>query len=193
MITRIHGHTVDMSLLNGLPILDAGCRYFEFAEYFAKRGHRVIALDPAPDIPDYSGKAEFIRSALNINSGYVDFSTWDGPEANRITEVPDPRSISILATSLKDLMAEKDVKHWDVVKLDIEGGEYDILMNWPGPIANQITVEFHEHLNVNPMGAAYYSKMLNHLEQWYRPAQHVSVPCDCGTGFNYWDSLFVLK
>lgn len=191
---RIADHTFQPELLRGLPVLDAGCRYFKFSEYFARRGHRVIALDAARDVVCNSAGVEYFNLALDASSGSRPFSTWYGPESNTLTIQPDARTVQVSTRSVSDLMTELAIKHWDVVKLDIEGGEYEILLNWPGPVATQITVEFHEHRNFNLRGKDYYSELLTYLGKWYRPLQHEAVPCaPSKIGLNYWDSLFVLK
>ena len=91
-----------------------------------------------------------------------------------------------------------DINFWDIVKLDCEGAEYEILLDWPGVISRQITVEFHEHTGANSGGEATYKKIIEHLSQWYDVIQHVKGPMYQNgrlmcKAINYWDSLFVLK
>jgi hypothetical protein len=91
-------------------------------------------------------------------------------------------------------MSRFGVSFWEVVKLDCEGAEYEILRNWPGPIARQITIEFHDFLGGAPPGVASagHAEILAHLGQWYDVAQH-EWTTQHGAGWNYWDSLFVLR
>jgi hypothetical protein len=84
-----------------------------------------------------------------------------------------------------------------VVKLDCEGEEFSILENWPGPIATQISVEFHDFTGPRRalVDEGYYeNKLWPHLCQWYKVVKHDWVdlrgePAYCG----HWDSLLVLK
>jgi len=85
------------------------------------------------------------------------------------------------------------VAHWDVIKLDCEGSEYDVLLEWPGPVAEQITVEFHEHTGANARGGSVYDDILGHLSRWYEVIQHELSVRYCLPTPNYYDSLFVLK
>ena len=192
MIEKIDTHSVFVPALKGLPVLDAGCRGFKFAQHFAQKGHRVIAMDPALDVKDPPPGVILLKSALAATSGPVWFSTWKGLEADGIVEPSGSPSMQIAGVTILDVMRGWEVPRWDVVKMDIEGAEYKILMNWPGPIANQITVEFHEHVpGANPQGWDFYGPMLAHLGQWYRVVQHEKLPYVGGE--NYYDSVFVLK
>ncbi len=99
----------------------------------------------------------------------------------------------IIGLSVLEIGKLFDVDVWDVVKLDCEGAEYGVLLDWPGPIANQITVEFHEHTGANEKGIEMYQRILRHLKQWYRVIQHETSQEHGIKTPNYWDSLFVLK
>jgi hypothetical protein len=91
-------------------------------------------------------------------------------------------------------MKTHGVDVFEVVKMDCEGAEYDILLNWPGPIARQITVEFHDFLGLRPF-PDYHDALVRHLGQWYKIIKHEEFPHPLAQGhpINYWDSLFVLR
>lgn len=63
-------------------------------------------------------------------------------------------------------------------------------VNWPGPIARQISVSFHEH--AHPIGEARIKQIVAHLSKWYDPIRHIKDARYCA-GENYWDSVFVLR
>ena len=65
--------------------------------------------------------------------------------------------------SILEIGSKFGASHWDVVKLDCEGAEYDVLLDWPGPIAEQITVEFHEHTGANVKGPDVYREILEQV------------------------------
>lgn len=193
MIEIIDNHSVRTDLLSGKPILDAGCRGFRFAKWFAERHYRVIALDPLEHLNHVPRSARWIHPIEYLDYALVDHTrgraamviTAD-PEACYIDErgVFTVPSINIESISLK---AQGD---WDVVKLNIEGSEYGVLANWPGPIARQISVSFHEH-TPQGQGEEIIAQIVEHLSQWYTPLRHEKDARYCA-GENYWDSLFVL-
>jgi hypothetical protein len=88
------------------------------------------------------------------------------------------------------LSARFQVKQWALVKLNCEGAEYDILKTWPGPIASQIVVSFHEHIGAHV--GHNMDEIIAHLGQWYRTVQHVRDQRYCA-GWNFWDSVFTLR
>lgn len=179
--------------VNG-PVLDVGCRSFAFSKEMARRGHTVTALDPDPTVEDpHVASIEFRRWALVGNPALT------APESRRFRMDPDPQArrlshdgeVEVSAVNLMFLAGYCWVGHWGLVKLDCEGAEYDILLNWPGPIADQITVEFHEH--VAPKAPEVYDAIIKHLGQWYDVVQHEKSLRHCLGTPNYWDSLFCLR
>lgn len=88
-------------------------------------------------------------------------------------------------------MQECKINTWDLVKLNIEGAEYDILSQWPGPIAKQIVVSFHEHTSEG-RGGSEVGRIMEHLGKWYQVIQHVNEP-RYGCASNWWDTVLVQK
>lgn len=176
------------------PVLDVGCRSFGFSKEMARRGHLVTALDPDPTVQDpILPFITFRQWAL------VGIPALTAPQARRFRMDPDPQArrlshegeVEVSAVNLTFLMGCFGVAHWGLVKLDCEGAEYEILLRWPGPIADQITVEFHEH--VAPKAPEVYDAILKHLGQWYDVIQHEKSLRHCLGTPNYWDSLFCLR
>lgn len=191
-IQIIDNHSVAVDLLKGGPVLDAGCRGLRFAKWFTERGHKVIGLDPAPEvIPESYGLLRVYSLALvdqPLSGKKVNLVLTDDLEARFIgggTGVP------VNSISIGNLSMESDVSHWDVIKLNIEGSEYDILDNWPGPIANQIVFSFHEHTD-RKRGREECDRIINKLRQWYDIYNQVWEPRYC-TYANYWDVLAIKK
>jgi hypothetical protein len=79
--------------------------------------------------------------------------------------------------------------NWDVIKLNIEGSEYDVLDTWPGPIARQIVVSFHEH-TPRARGRAECDRLIAKMGQWYKAFNVVWEKRYCCSE-NYWDVLFI--
>lgn len=196
-------HTIDASLLTPKGwVLDAGCRDFTFSRELARRGCRVVALDADPTVqdPNIDG-VHFRNRAIAAVAGTFNFCMHENPEARFLVKpgesVPGRETVEVHAVTIRDLTdntyclnCRRGIVVWDVVKLDVEGAEYGILRTWPGPIARQISVEFHEHCQPQPQSV--YDEIFAHLGQWYEVVQHEKTARHC-THPNYWDSLFVLK
>lgn len=187
-------HTVDANLLtSGGYVLDAGCRDFTFARGLAERGCRVVAVDADPTVEDPSvAGIAFANVAIAAQAGSVSFRMAHNPEARGFAHLVggDGPVTTVRAVTIEDLMARYDVKLWDAVKLDVEGAEYDLLRAWPGPVAKQISIEFHEHCGARPQ--AVYDQIFKHLGQWYDLVQHEKTARHC-THPNFWDTVLVLK
>lgn len=189
-------HTVDVALIEpGGCVLDAGCRDFSFARNMAERGCRVLALDADPTVEDqHVERVTFANIALDIEPGEREFVMSRDPQARHLrpphAEAESVPIITVSATTIGDFMSLFKIELWECVKLDIEGAEYGILLRWPGPIAKQISVEFHDH--VFRQSPDVYDQILTHLGQWYEVVRHERDERH-SAGFNYWDSLFVLR
>ena len=191
-IQVIDNHSVAVDLLKGGPVLDAGCRGLRLASWFAERGHRVIALDPAPEI-----SAE-VRGLISVYNVALVPQAQAGSRVNLVlTDDLEARYIGggvgvpVQTTSIASLSHECGVSQWDVVKLNIEGSEYDILETWPGPIANQIVFSFHEHTD-RKRGREECDRIIDRLRQWYDIHNQVWEERYC-TYANYWDVLAVKR
>jgi len=216
------GHTIDVDLLPDSPIvLDAGCRGFAFSKdiLILRPKARVIALDPDSriDNPQVPGieywkvglvahqkrVSSYVSTTKSSGDGGANFLIEPGSGIDGVITRPDcgwefsDYEMETVATgNIQAIMRIADVSHWDVVKLDIEGQEFPVLENWPGPIATQISVEFHDF--TGPMrhrvDAGYYTTLMDHLGQWYRFARHEWMDLDGDpVHFGHWDSVLVLK
>lgn len=84
------------------------------------------------------GTTQFYKPS---NPGFISHSTQ--PHSG-----VDDQSIDVEVRCLRTLMQERGHEHIDVLKLDIEGAEYDVLTQLceQGLDCRQILVEFHHHL-----------------------------------------------
>ena len=192
-LVTVGEHTIDANLLtpNGY-VLDAGARDFIFARGLAERGCRVVAIDADPTVenPRIVGVA-FANVALDDAPRKRTFVMDQDPQARRLDTRGNGPLVDVHTVTVEDIMARYEVKHWDVVKLDIEGAEMAVLAAWPGPIATQISVEFHEHCAPKPQ--SYYDSIFARLEsQGYEIVQHVKEARMCCSA-NWWDTLICLK
>jgi hypothetical protein len=183
-IEVIDNHSVAVNLLTGGQVLDAGARGFEFSKWFAMRGHRVYAQDPSPDISD-----PCIENMVFVNSALVAFKNRFNV---RLDKTGDPGAwfvsesgFPVPCQTTPDLARHQ----WDVIKLNIEGSEYDILDEWPGPIARQVVVSFHEH-TPRARGRADCDRLIAKMSEWYKAFNVVWEKRYC-CAENYWDLLFI--
>lgn len=185
-------HTIDTSLLEGGFVLDAGCRDFTFAREIRARGGVVVALDADPTVEDPHVHGIIFRNvALSATPGSRIFVMTADPQARHLQGLysePVGERVLVTAITVDDLAAKYGT--FDAVKLDIEGSEYGVLRAWPGPIAKQISIEFHEHVSPRPQQV--YDEIFRRLGSWYDVVQHEKTARHCCAP-NYWDTLLVLK
>lgn len=212
MIKNIHEHSVDISLLQeGGWVIDFGCGVdFNFSKAMIDLGMKVISVDPNPNIkvvPDIPNLF-FERAALTINESidYLTFDIYNDTDAfssiktnNDVYFVNKIGSATVSAITINKIMSKYGISQFDVIKLDIEGGEYDFLMTIDYAISKQISTEFHDFRGMNPMfpdNEKYHTELKNNLSQYYNPIkydkeQHRGIPGP--QGVNYWDTLLIIK
>lgn len=200
-------HSIDLSLLPMRPVvLDVGCRGFEFDVELLKLAPfaRIIALDPDPTIEDPKiAGITFIRKAVTERD--VEGVVWQGPgEAaficgNRgepgygVGVLRPEESAQVLNTTIEKLMAEHGIGHWDLVKLDCEGSEFGILENWPGPIATQLSVEFHDFAYPTRWNEEYFDKLFAGPLAIYERLLFGLTPLGPGNSMGHWDTVLALR
>jgi len=194
-LKALAGHTIDLDALPEAPtVLDVGCRGFDFVHAVLNERPlaNIVGLDPGLDVWTDTEHCQFLALAL-VGDGrkrakYADYSTGEG---NFITDLESYYDARIREVDCIDI-SELAIKHWDVVKLDCEGSEFGILENWPGPIASQISVEFHDSGYTPGYGPDYdYVPLFKRLAGFgYRVVKHDLSKQ--GEGIAHWDSLLVL-
>lgn len=187
-MTTIDGHTFDETKLNKGWIIDAGCRGFEFA----KIEGNMYSLD----IENFEKTPNLIfrHAALMAKSGFVDahyFGNGTGNFVKGINEQPyngpdrPCETKQVQAITLQDIYADIGT-NIDLLKLDIEGAEYEILAELE-PIPKQVTVEFHEHCHPD-LHNKWIDKVLTHMCRYYHLSLHQVEP-----RYKFLDCLFIRK
>lgn len=181
MIKVIHEHSVDLDILGPYGnILDLGCRGFQFTNYFRENGFKVYPVDIDPDL-----EGMYFNYAITDRNGMVGIERSSDPQGTRVKEGNE-----ITCYTLESFSKFVDVPFWDLIKMDVEGAEYDIIMSLDKGIAKQLSIEFHLHTGIYSQGdmAVMYARL---LELGYKKAIH-ELTNQHGAGLNYWDSLFIL-
>jgi len=183
MLETFQEHTLDTALLKpGCTVLDVGCRGFGFGNELRKRFHaRVYEVD----IDDLGNSQHYYRCGIAAADGYGDVSHDPDPLARQLVS-----GDRLNVWTIKSFSEIVGVAHWDAIKLDCEGGEYEILWNLEHPPADQITVEFHQHTPAR-RSKEFMAELVQKLRRWYNVRQHrlYGKP----NSLNYWDSLFILR
>ncbi len=199
-LVSLASHTVDLDLIPDAPIvLDVGCRDFDFTNQFRRRksASTVIALDPSPDVSIIStAETWFMQLALvGKERNMALLAMHSSGEGNFLCDdVPwYADAAAVKCITLPALMEECRVKFWDVVKLDCEGSEFGILENWPGPVARQISIEFHDWTGPweGYVAGDYYERLFAGPLKEYEVVQHELSKQ--GEGVGHWDTLLRLR
>lgn len=129
-------------------------------------GATVHAFDPTPRSRDWLRTQtlpdRFIYHEYGIAAydGVQDFHAPKNPESAHFSPVPRYRGLRLEKVAapvktLQSIMAELGHDRVDVLKLDIEGGEYDVIGDLlAGPaLVGQLLVEFHHNFRTIPFAA----------------------------------------
>ena len=201
----IHGHTIDVDLLPESGwVLDVGCRDLIFAREILKlRGAMIVlAFDPAPDVevPDMPGVAFARTAVVGKDFSGPRYSVGQGEECRLLTHPGVTGAPEVCCVPIASLVqgGENAVGAWlpiqyALVKLDCEGSEFDILENWPGPIAQQISVEFHDYMDPRRWNDRYFADLFAGPLRDYRVLQHEATRVGPNATASHWDSLLVLR
>lgn len=179
MIT-IAEHTIELSLIpEQAKVMDAGCRGFLFTDEIRRLGHEVYAID----IESLWPRQHFL-CAIAGYTGKCSVKKDNDPQATRMMA-----GFDIPCYTIPDFSRMVKVDYWDLIKIDIEGAEYDVIMSLSEPPATQLSIEFHLHTGI------YNDRQVKEMEDkllslGYHPLKHDKYPAH-GLPPNYWDSLWV--
>lgn len=202
----IDGHTFCTELLTPEGwVIDAGCRGFNLPTWMASHKPRLEFKDfnyntYCLDIEKFDKPGGNIvtvlkNAALAYQGGYIDAYFFGNGTANFlkcINDKPYNGADRPCETRTVECISLNDVYHdigtnIDLLKLDIEGAEYEIMMNME-PIPKQISVEFHEH-TVPSLHAKYIDAILERLHKWY----NINLYIREWPRYKFMDCLFIRK
>jgi hypothetical protein len=194
MIQTIHEHSYDSSLLpERANILDLGCLGFLFTKHMRNLGHATFAVDLG-----IFHDEDYHRCAISDYDGDALIKRNNDPQATRIVKhnfpVLNPRTAEDLIDCYKLSTFSKKlvgVDFWDLIKMDVEGSEYQVIMSLEKAPSKQLSIEFHLHTGI--YGQYEMTLMEDKLKALgYIQVKHELTAEHCA-GYNYWDSLFILK
>jgi FkbM family methyltransferase len=186
-------------------VLDLGCVGFNFAKNIKQYVNNVIAIDANPSIVNTENVIfENIAITSDESQLSITYNIFDDSQGNSLYHPINDwckfqKSVKVPTTTIKKLMEKYNVNQFELIKLDIEGSEYDLLMNLDFKISKQYSIEFHEFRGMNPYtpnNEKYYDNLFKIMKPYcdiikHQKTNHPGFPL--GLGLNYWDSLFILK
>jgi FkbM family methyltransferase len=144
-----------------------------------KHGCHIYAFDPTPKSINWiknqalfnNSKFHFYEFGINKESGFVDFYLPKNPEyvsgsIINSNHLDSKTKISVEMKSIKDILLILRHTHIDILKMDIEGSEYDVIEDILNAdvVINQILIEFHGRFykNGNTKTKQAVKKLKNH-------------------------------
>lgn len=196
--TVVDNHSVALGLVGDGAVLDAGCRGFRFARFFAALGNRVVAMDPAPEtyVPEDLRQLDnfrFYKTALvgpmHPRQAYLRM-TEDAEARHVVTSREKDSDPLVHCMTIADVM-NGVCQEWALMKLNIEGAEFQILNQMIAPLSRQIVVSFHEH-TPQAVGRGAVDALIGRLGRWYEVHNHVWER-RYGCTENYWDTVLIRR
>ncbi len=156
-LVRLRGHSIwTPPLRPASVIVDAGAHRGEFSQGLRERsGCRCLLVEANPDLAAQLVAGEhdqILPAALSDHDGEARFTFSDNPEAGSIATAGgdrDARVSTVRTISLGSLIELAGCERLDLLKLDIEGAEFDLIGKTPDAVlrrVDQITIEFHDFL-----------------------------------------------
>lgn len=186
MITTIAEHSVDLDLLGAKArILDIGCRGMLFANHMRHLRHEVTAIDV-----DLLPGEDYTHCGIAGYTGHCSIERNKDPQATKLVKRGRGEG-RIPCYTLEEFSRNAGVELWDLIKIDIEGSEYEVLISLTKPPARQLSIEFHLHTGIYTM-AEMETMEAQLVKLGYDFVSHHQSEQHCA-GLNYWDSLFILN
>lgn len=162
MIMReIKEHSFYENMLKSeITVVDLGACRGEFINEIDKiyKVKKAILVEPNPtNFAHLQNKENFVLyNNLISNKQDEVFTFWEDPNSpyngSTIFNYFNGIKHDIKSITIEKLIEENNIEYIDILKIDIEGSEYDLLENIDKSvldIVSQITVEFHDFLDPN--------------------------------------------
>jgi FkbM family methyltransferase len=152
-LASVRGHHIwPAPLTKDSVVVDAGAHHGEFsAEIIRRFGCRCHLVEANPRLVEtliVAGAESITPAALDARDGRGMLHVSENPEATGLFDAGfATTSVEVETISLATLMQRLDIAKIDILKLDIEGAEFDLIASTPNQILqriDQIAVEFHD-------------------------------------------------
>lgn len=135
-------------------MIDIGANIGAVSLWAAHLGAEVIAVEPEPDNlaclrtnlannPELGGRVEVLPVAVTHEPGICILEPDHGH--SQVTGQATPTSVEVEGITLEQVYLRAEVPYCDVLKIDIEGFEYPVLLGTPREVlrkAKFLTIEF---------------------------------------------------
>lgn len=155
----------DIKIKDARVILDIGANIGIYSLYalFNNKMAKIYAFEPEEDnfnqikdnvkINNVQGKIVPFKLAISNKSGIISF--FKDPQTSRGHSMffHKGEETKVEAIKLEDIFLKLKIDKCDILKIDIEGAEYDVLYNCPDEILKKIKcimVEYHEGFDNRP-------------------------------------------
>jgi hypothetical protein len=129
------------------------------------------------------------------NSLYFSPDKFDDPKCKATPNNPFKQSFDVQLTTIAEIMDEYAITQFELIKIDIEGAEYEILANLPSKCSKQLSIEFHEWMGLNPYDDIedYHKNILSNQLSDYSLVYDNLSPMEGTDAFSRDDCLYILK
>jgi hypothetical protein len=141
-------------------VVDLGCSPWDWSKCFLGK-KRVVGCDPSEkEAPE---GAELFRGFIGNFCGRINYRNGN---QNRISGLKTG-SLEAEIITLEELVRRFDLPSISLLKMNIEGMEYDLLIQLQEPPADQIIVSFHDYPISGISNRRATRAVLDYLSEWY--------------------------
>lgn len=155
------------------PVIDLGAHGWRYVLPFVGRKD-IIGVDPCPVTKPPEG-CTLLRRAVAPFDGIIEIkggipNVRAGAQSMLYFDFDAPLAYLAKAIRVGEL-AERYGHDWAALKINIEGSELLELIMLKEPIADQMTVAFHDRGHGDPFMRSARDAVMQHLDNWYDRAQ----------------------
>jgi FkbM family methyltransferase len=189
---------VGVPIQDGWQIVDIGAGLGDFTIYAARRSPRgrVIAYEPFEESFTLLGRNIALNGVGNVTAyplavasahGELHLGVETGVAVKHSTAAPGAQALIVQAITLADILADNALTAIDLLKIDTEGGEFDILLHAAPNVlgrVRRIALEYH-----NGLTAHHHSELVTHLQAHGFTVRHEPNPVHPENGLLYAEQL----
>ena len=121
-----------------LVVYDVGANYgflsLVWGKIFKDKGGKVYSFEPSPTVSKITEKnildnslknVRLIKKAVGNTNGYI--KLFDGITTSNVLEINDSTAVDVEITSLDSFTTKNTIQQIDLIKIDVDGIEYEIL------------------------------------------------------------------